>query len=142
MHQNDSSHVLLLVSQSDGKLVLLDALSDSREIEFMKKAVEKHTPDLVRALDAFRIVREREEELFGDHVESLLCKPFLKPKIRQNCLDWLKSRARIEDLGRREREATRVIGEYAYRVLIQSPELQDFALQSERAEVRVEVLKV
>lgn len=142
----DQSHVLLIVSQEAEKLILIEALSDSREIEFLKKALQKgvpgETPTLMKALEAFRIVRDRDDELFADHVESLLCKPFLKPKIRENCLDWLKSRARIEDLGRREREATRVIGEFAYRLLLQTPDLQDFALQSPKAEVRVEVLKV
>lgn len=87
-------------------------------------------------------VRERdakEEEEFGNYVEDLLSKPFVRPEIQEHAVQWLKSKIRIEKYERSEVEAVKVIAQYAMKVFQEDPAKMDFLLAGPQAQVRVRI---
>ena len=120
----------------------METLSDDREIELMEAAIiagEKEPLDLlgrVRERDA------KEEEDFGNYVEDLLSKPFVRPEIQSHAVQWLKSKIRIEKYERSEVEAVEVIARYALKLFQEDPEKLDFHLAGPKAQVRVRIFVI
>jgi len=118
---------------------LLGVLSDDREIEVFERALLSRTEDPFAVLEAHRERIAMEESEFGDYVEDLLSQPVLKPEIREHGLQWLKSKIRIEEYQKAEKEAVDVISNYALRIYSQDPEKTDFLLAGPATHVRVKV---
>jgi hypothetical protein len=134
--------VALVVRDSQGKFELIESLSDDAEIETLESALEKGQPDPLASVQRLRQRIAQEDEEFGDYIEELLSQPTVRPEIREHGLKWLRSKMRIEQFQRSEREATEVIAQFAFRVFSQEPERRDFLLAGPNAQVRVRVLTV
>ena len=130
--------------------LLIDAFSDDQEVEILQEAWEnneltesdKPIPDPLRQIYEMRDRQVKEDEDFGNYVEDLLNNPFLRKDIQEHALQWLKSKIRIEEYHACEREAMRVIAEYAFQIYRQDPAKRDFFLAGPVAKVRVRVFEL
>ncbi len=118
---------------------LLGVLSDDREIEVFERALLSRVENPLAILESYRERIALEEGEFGDYVEELLSQPVIKPEIREHGLQWLKSKIRIEQYQKAEKEAVEVISNYALQIYIQDPEKTDFLLAGPATHVRVKV---
>ncbi len=134
--------IALVVRYVNGEPVLLEALSDLREISMLESALQEGTDNPLRPIYETREVREREDEEFGDYVEELLCQPFLRPEIQEQAVQWFKSKIKIEEFQRSEREATEIIATYAYGLFREDSHKRDFTLAGANAAVRVRIIEV
>jgi hypothetical protein len=121
---------------------IVEVLSDDREISLLESGLgtgrESEDQALVRIRD-LRQSQAREDEEFADYVEELLSQPFVKPEIQEHGLQWLKSKLRIEEFQKNEREAAKIIADYALKVYSTNPSRRDFLLAGPRTEVRVRI---
>lgn len=131
--------VALLISFRAGQPVLLDALSDDDEVKMLERAIERGSEDPIGQVYEHRTKAAEEDEAFGDYVEDLLSRPFLKPEIQKHGVQWLRSKLKIEHYQQSEAEATRVIAAYAFQVFMEDPAKTDFVLAGPRAKVRIRV---
>lgn len=117
-------------------------LSDDREITYFESLVESgETDPLARVLE-MRARQQREDEEFGDYVEELLSRPFLRPEVQEHAVQWLKSKIRIEQYQRQEAEAARIIADYACQLIQADPSRRDFVLKGPTAQVRIRVFEM
>jgi len=155
-----TSTIALLVGAKEGAEILIETLSDDREIAIVDQAVqswhgsarEVHEAHAAQAyspadglLEVIRRERERvcaEDEEFGNYVEDLLSKPFLRREVREHGIQWLNSKLRIERFQKSEREAMQVIANYAFRLYEENPEKTDFILATPTAQVRIRIFVV
>lgn len=121
---------------------LVEALSDEEEIELFEEAVARGAENPLDVIREYRATVEREDEEFADYVEDLLSRPFVKPEVQEHGIQWLKSKIKIEKFVQSERDATRVIAQYAYRLYLENPTRTDFVLASPRAKVRVRIFEI
>jgi len=126
-------------TSKSGEPVLIEALSDDREIETLEKALTTGNEAPLETVLELRSRQSREDEEFGDYVEDLLSQPFVRPEIQEHGVQWLKSKIRIEQFQRSETEAMRVIAEYAFKLFLQDRDKTDFLLASAAAQVRIRV---
>ncbi len=122
--------------------VLVEALSDGREIQLVEAAVIAGEPEPLRLVYDHRKREAKEDDEFGNYVEDLLSKPFLKNEIQSHAVQWLKSKIRIEQYNRSEVEAVQVIADYAVKLFRSDPEKIDFLLAGPQAQVRVRIFLV
>lgn len=134
--------VALAVATSESGPVLVDYFSDEREIATLDLALKNQDPEPLETVYAFRERQIHEDDEFGDYVEELLSRPFLKEEVRDHGLQWLHSKIKIERFQKNEREASRTIADFAFRLYSEDPSKEDFLLASHSAAVRILILKV
>lgn len=130
--------------------VLIDAFSDDTEVEILQEAWEnneltdgdKPIPDPLKQIYEMRERQTKEDEEFGNYVEDLLTNPFLRKDIQAHAVQWLRSKIRIEEYHHCERDAMRVIAEYAFQIYRQDPAKRDFFLAGPVAKVRVRIFEL
>jgi hypothetical protein len=139
--RNRTGTVAIVVSydESQKNPVLVDRISDDREIAALEVALKTGEEAPLEAIYAMRKKQLQEDEDFGDYVEDLLSKPFVRQEVMEHGVQWLKSKIRIEEYQRTEAEATRVIADYAFKVFLEDPERKDFMLAGPAAKVRIRV---
>ncbi|MCC7441897.1 MAG: hypothetical protein IT285_09700 [Bdellovibrionales bacterium] len=131
--------VALVVRFDQDRPVLLDVFSDDLEVHALERAVTEGQQDPIQAVYQSRVEHEREEEEFGDYVETLITAPGVRPEIREHGVQWLKSKLKIEEYKKHETDASQVIADYAFKLFSQDPTKSDFVLAGPTAEVRVRV---
>jgi len=136
------STVALIISHEAGVTSLLDTLSDPEEIEFMNLSIRAGDHNPLEHLYELRARKVKQENDFGDHLEELLSQPFLNPEIQSHGIRWLKSQIRIETYHKTERDAVKIISEYAYKIYQEDPDKTDFFLASTNSQVRIRVFTV
>ena len=136
------STVALIVSSSAQSPLLIDVLYDEFEIEFLEAAIRNGERDPLQQIHEHRTRVSKKEEDFGDYVEELLSQPFLHPDIQQHGIQWLKSKIKIEKYQKTEREAVRIIADYAYKIFEQDEDKTDFILASPTSQVRIRVFSL
>ncbi len=132
--------IALAVVIRHGTPVLLETISDSQEIHLLEQSVQHRESDPLQRVHDFREKQRREDNEFSDYVENLLSKPFLKTEIQKYGVQWLKSRIRIEQFQKDEKEAAKVIADYAFQIFSGETSLRDFFLSGPKAQVRVRVI--
>ena len=135
-----SGTIALLIEFRDQVPVVVDTLSDDQEITLAEAAISEGEVEPLKKVQALRAHQAKEDEEFGNYVEELLSQPFVRPEIQRHGLQWLRSKMRIEQYQRSEREATKVIAEYALQVFRDDPKQTDFVLAGPVAQVRVRIL--
>lgn len=135
-----SPTIALAVAIKDGTPVLLETISDSQEIHLLEQSVQLGMTDPLQRVRDHREKQRREDNEFSDYVEGLLSKPFLKTEIQKHGVQWLKSRIRIEQFQKDEKEAAKVIANYAFQIFSSETSLRDFFLAGPKAQVRVRVI--
>lgn len=132
-----------LVVRYDHQLpTLIDSFCDDREIAMLEAALEHGLDNPLSTVYQYRERQAKEDEDFGNYVEELLSQPFIRPEIQEHGLQWLKSKLRIEQYQKSEKEATQVITEYAFKLFRENPQQDDFILASPAAKVRIRIFKV
>jgi hypothetical protein len=121
---------------------LLEALSDEREIQLVEAALLAGEIEPMRVIRDFREREQLEDENFGNYVEDLLSKPFLRREVQEHAVQWFKSKIRIENFQKEEEEALRVIAQYALKLFVQNPERLDYLLAAPKAQVRVRIFVI
>lgn len=134
--------IALAVEMKDGTPVLLETISDSHEIQLLEQSVQLGVSDPLQKVREHRDKQYREDDEFSDYVEGLLSKPYLKTEIQKYGVQWLKSRIRIEQFQKDEKEAAKVIAHYAFQIFSGKTSLRDFFLSGPKAQVRVRVIVV
>ncbi|MFL5814163.1 MAG: hypothetical protein ACJ763_11350 [Bdellovibrionia bacterium] len=134
--------IALAVEMKNGTPVLLETISDSHEIQLLEQSVQLGETDPLGRVRTHREKQKLEDNEFSDYVEDLLSKPFLKAEIQKYGVQWLKSRIRIEQFQEDEKEAAKVIAEYAFKIFAEETALRDFFLSGPKAQVRVRVIIV
>ena len=134
--------VALIVRFEKGEPSLVDSLSDDTEIAVLESAISRGDQEPLAVIQEARERIAMEEEAFGDYVEELLCQSAVRPEVVEHGVQWLKSKLRIEEFQKTEREATRVIAEYAYKIFKENPTRQDFLLAAPTAKVRIRVFSI
>lgn len=129
--------VALIVRKDGSSTVLMEAVSDEREIALLETLDQFE--DVVDRLREFRERQRVEDEDFGNYVEALVSKPFVSSEVQQQGLQWLKSKMRIETYEQNEREAVQVIARYALSIYQADPTREDFLLAGPRSQVRVRI---
>jgi len=126
--------VALLIS--DNRLV--ETLTDSGEIDLVKQ-IEKDTnlEDVLKLVKHYRQANRALEERVGDQVEEILVSLSSPPEAKFHAMEWMKSALKMESFRKDEYSAAQTIGQFAYDVYKKQPELTDFVLQAEKAQVRV-----
>jgi hypothetical protein len=137
-----SPTIALAVEIRNGTPVLLETISDSQEIELLEQSVQLGEQDPLCRVRAHREKQCQEDNEFSDYVEDLLSKPFLRADIQKYGVKWLKSRIRIEQFQKDEKEAAKIIADYAFRLFSGETSLRDFFLAGPKAQVRVKVIVV
>lgn len=140
-HQQTGT-VALVVRRQESSPILLEAISDDREIHCLEEALKNGDTDPLSVIRRQREESVKEDEEFGDYVERLICQPFLKPDLVQQGLQWFKSKQKIEEFQKNEREATQVIAGYAFNVYQQDRDKTDFLLAGPKARVRIRVFEL
>lgn len=120
----------------------VETFSDEREIRALEKAIEDGDHFPLQRVYEYRENIEKEDEEFGDYVEELLSKGFVRPEVQEHGVAWLKSKLRIEQYRDQEREAAEVIANYALNKYKKDPELSDFVLAGPGVQVRVRIFRV
>lgn len=131
--------VALVVQGSGSGLAVKAILSDDREIAYFETLMKAGEFDPLTKVYEMRERQSREDEEFGDYVEELLSRPFLKPEVQEHALQWMKSKIRIEQYQKQEHDAARVIADYACQLIKDDPSRTDFVLKGPSAQVRIRV---
>ncbi|MBI3535116.1 MAG: hypothetical protein HY072_06490, partial [Deltaproteobacteria bacterium] len=129
--------VALVVGYAEQKASLVEFLSDDREIAILEAAIVSGE---TKPLDIVYLVRnqiKKEDEEFGNYIEELLCRPFVKPEIQEHAVKWLKSKIRVEKYKKAETEAAQVIAGYAFKLFLENPDRKDYFLAGSAAQVRI-----
>jgi hypothetical protein len=134
--------IALAVVIKNGTPVLLETISDSHEIQLLEQSVQLGEKNPLNRIHEHRERQKQEDSEFSDYVEDLLSKPFLKAEVQKYGVQWLKSRIRIEQFQEDEKEAAKVIAEYAFKIFSEETALRDFFLAGPKAQVRVRVIVV
>jgi hypothetical protein len=121
---------------------LVAILHDEYEIEFLQIALSSGHADPMQHIYEHRAQMNQQDDEFGDYVEELLSRPFLKPEVQRHGVQWLKSKIRIENYQKLENQAIQVISDYAYEVFKSNPSRTDFLLTSPVSQVRVRVFVI
>ncbi len=133
--------VALVIRFDKDAPVLVEYFSDEAEIVVVEDAL-KAGEDPILKVQEYRAREAEEDEEFGDYVEDLLSKPFLRPEIQLHGLQWMKSKIRIETFKQTEAQAAKVIAEYAINIFKQDQDKTDFILVGPTAKVRIRVFSV
>jgi hypothetical protein len=140
MKPTKTGTVALIISYDGKTPILLDSLSDDAEIAMLESAVQAGESEPLQAVYMARTRQAKEDEEFGNYVEELLSQPFVRPEIQEHGLQWLKSKIRIEEFQRSEKEATMVISQYAFKVFQESPWREEFFLAGPTAKVKIKIV--
>ncbi len=133
------STVALIIGIDTGSPVLLDTLNDVDEIEYIELALKSGEDDPLHEIYKFRERQQKQEEDFGNYIEDLLSQPFVNPQLQKHGVQWLRSRIKIDQFQRTEREAVEVISNYAYKIFEKDPSKMDFFLVSATSQVRIRI---
>lgn len=120
----------------------IETFSDDREIRALEAAIAEGHHFPLQKVYEHRQSMEKEDQEFGDYVEDLLSKQFVRPEIQQHGVAWLKSKVKIEQFKDQEQEAAEVIANYALNRYKKDPDLIDFVLAGPGVQVRVRIFKV
>lgn len=132
--------IALIVRSLGGRVPeIIDVLSDDREISLLESGWGSGDGEALGKVYEFRTTQAREDDEFADYVEDLLSQPFVKPEIQEHGVQWLRSKIRIEEFQKNEREAAKIIADYALKVFSGNPERKDFLLAGPKANVRVRI---
>ncbi len=131
--------VALVVRFDNEAPALIETISDDHEIAVFESAMQSGESDPLAVLHETRARQSKEDEEFGNYVEDLLSQPFVRPEIQEHGLQWLKSKIRIEQFQRCERDAAVVIAGYALKIFQEDPGRTDFFLAGPQAKVRVRI---
>ena len=131
--------IALVVSETEEKIVLKETLHDESEIEILKNSIKKGSSAPLEAVYQFRAEKDEKENEFADHVEGLLCNPFLKSEVQEHAIQWFRSRIKIENFQKIEREAASVIAKYACEIFNSNRFRDDFLLSTKKTSVRIRV---
>ena len=131
--------VALIVRYHEKTPVLVESLSDDREIAELQQAVELGHQDPLQHVYQQRERQTKEDEEFGNYIEELLSQPFIRPEVQDHGVQWLKSKMRIEQYQKSEREATQVISDYAFKLYMENPARKEFYLAGPTSKVLVRV---
>lgn len=137
-----TSTVALVVAIESECPSLIDILCDDSEIQLMETALLAGAKDALSQLYDQRAQLEKQENEFGDYVEELLSQPFLKAEVQMHGVQWFKSKIRIEQFQKSERQAAKIIADYAYKIFQSDPTKTDFFLQSSTHQVRIRIFPV
>ena len=131
--------VALIVRLDGASPTLVNTLSDDREIDALETELKSGNRNPMATVLAVRERQTKEDEEFGDYIENLLSKPFVKPEIQEHGVQWLKSKMKIEQFQEAERRATKVIADYAFKLFLETPKSVDFFLAGQNARVRIRI---
>lgn len=120
----------------------VETFSDEREISALEAAIQAGNPFPLQTVYEFRARTEREDDEFGDYVEDLLCQKTVRPEVQSHGVAWLRSKMKIEQFRRQEREAAEVIAHFALNKIKEDPALEDFILAGPGMQVRIRIFKV
>jgi hypothetical protein len=120
----------------------VETFSDEREIMALERAINEGNPFPLQSVYEFRAQAEREDEQFGDYVEDLLCQKQVRPEVQSHGVAWLRSKMKIEQFRRQEREAAEVIANFALTKYREDPALHDFLLAGPGVQVRIRIFRV
>jgi hypothetical protein len=134
-----SAIVALVVNIQEGSPLLLETLTDDREINVLESAMIHGEVDPFESVLNHRMQQTKEEEEFGDYIEALLTQPFLRPDIQEHAVQWMKSKIRIEQHQKSESEAANIIAEYALKIFQDDQARRDFFLVGPSTKVRVRI---
>jgi hypothetical protein len=137
-----TSTVALLIQEVEGSITLVDTLSNEAEIDLVDACIRADEADPLQYLYQLREQDMKKEDEFGDRVEEMLSQPFLNREVQMHGLKWLQSKMRIEEYHKTEKDAVKVIAEYAYKIFRQDPSKTDFFLASSSSQVRIRVFKL
>lgn len=131
--------VALMIRRQARSLEMVEYISDDREIAVYEAALSVGDPDPLKKVHEHRAQQTQEDLSFADYVEDLVSQPFQRPEIKENGIQWLKARMRIEEFQRNEYEAAKIIAEFALQIYLGDPTRTDFSLSGSSAQVRVRV---
>ncbi len=134
--------IALVVSIQNSHPVLLDILSDEQEIHFVETALragETHPLELIYENRAK--IAQHDEEL-GNHIEDLFSERCLKLEIQEHAIQWLRSKIKIEQYQKAEKEAAQVIAAYAFQIFQCDRSRVDFFLAGPNSQVRVRIFEL
>jgi hypothetical protein len=120
----------------------VETFSDEREIHTLERAIEEGNPFPLQSVYEFRARAAREDEEFGDYVEDLLTQKSVRPEVQSHGVAWLRSKLKIDEFRRQEREAAEVIANFALNKYKEDPQLHDFVLAGPGVQVRIRIFKV
>jgi hypothetical protein len=143
MKPTKTGTVALIISydgSGSSQPVLIDSLSDDAEIAMLEAAIQAGEPKPLQTVYDARSRQAKEDEEFGNYVEELLSQPFVRPEIQEHGLQWLRSKMRIEDFQKSEKEATQVITQFAFKTFQERPTRVDFTLAGPKAKVRIKIV--
>lgn len=134
--------IALVVSGGNGSWVLVDVLSNEKEIEYLEHLIQQGDPEPLQRIYQLRAIQQSQDDEMGDYIESLVSQPFIDQKIKDQGIRWFKSKIKIENYHQLEREAAQVISDFAFKMFQEFPEKTDYLLISPQSQVRVRIFQL
>ncbi len=142
MSEMKTGQIAVVLTDDGGAERWIDTFSDEREIARLEQAIEGGEEFPLEQVYTLREKQKKEDDSFGDYVESLLSQPFIRPEIQSHGVAWMKSKLRIEEFRKQEQDAAQTIAEFALIQYWKNPQQSDFTLSGRDAEVRVRIFKL
>src|SRR5262249_33318543 len=98
------STIALVIGRQSNLPVLMETLSDEAEIRYMEDALKAGETRPLQRIHEYRESEARQEDELGNHIEDLLSKTFVKPEIQTHAVQWLRSKIKIEQYQKAEKE--------------------------------------
>lgn len=140
--QSAKMGTVALIVTNEAQPSLIETFSDDHEIALFEAALQTDEPRPLEIVYDMRSQRSREDEEFGDYVEELLSQSFVRKEIQEHGLQWLKSKIKIEQFQKSEKEATKVIAGYAFKLFEADRNRTEFTLAGPSAKVHIRVFVV
>jgi hypothetical protein len=134
--------LILLGRDEEGRLKILESVSDDREIHFVERVLADRHPDPVLAIRQRRTLQDLEGEAFADYVEGLISARDCGIAIQRHAARWFRSRIHLEEYREAAAAARAVVVDFAFRLFCEDPSQTDFILASSNAEVRIMIRQV
>lgn len=134
--------VALIITGAGTSSKLVETLSDEFEIGCLEQALVSGKANPMEEIYELRQRQSKQDTEFGDYVEEILSRPFVNPSVQGHAVKWLKSKIRIENFQKMERNAAEVIAQYAYEIFQRDPEKMDFFLCSPKNKIRIRIFRL
>ena len=134
-----TSTVALVITYESGMPLWMDTISDEREIQYIEEALRAGDPQPLHKVYEIRATESRQVDDFGDSIEDLFTTPYVSSEAQKQALKWLHSKIKIEKYQKIEKEAARVISEYAYKIFQEDPSQTDFFIAGPQCQVRIRI---
>ncbi len=134
-----SCTIILIVSDSNTSIKLIDFIYSDSEIERLESLIQAHTFDPLHQVYQFRASEHQKLNQFADQIEQLITQPCQKVSLIESGVHWLRSLIKLEKYQQTEKQAAMVLAHFAYQLFQKDPNNKAFELSGLTNTVKIKV---